>query len=145
MSRADAFAGSRRVPHLAALVLISFGVAGCSADMSSRLSNPFNYQGDATGTVPQQAAPQAQIERRELPQYSRPAYQAPAVSAPQSYPVSSGGVSGGGRGLASYTPQPAVVPPAPVMAPAHPKLETTASVAPRSVAAARPAGNTRII
>lgn len=143
MSRADALSGSRRVPQLAALALISFGVAGCSADMSSRLSNPFNYQGDATGTVPQaapQPQPQAQIERRELPQYSRPAYQAPAVSAPQSYPVS--GVSGGGRGLASYTPP---APVTPVAALAHPKLETTASVPPRSVAAARPAGNTTII
>jgi murein DD-endopeptidase MepM/ murein hydrolase activator NlpD len=37
-------------------------------------------------------------------------------------------VSGGGRGLASYAP------------PAQPKLETTASVPPRSVAATRPAG-----
>ncbi len=145
MSRADALFGSRRVPQLAALALISFGVAGCSADMSSRLSNPFNYQGDATGTVPQQAAPapQAQIERRELPQYSRPPYQSsavpPAVAAPHSYPVS--GVSGGGRGLASYTP-PA---PVPVTAPAQPRLETTASVSPRSVAAARPAHGTTII
>jgi murein DD-endopeptidase MepM/ murein hydrolase activator NlpD len=150
MSRVDATAGSRRVPHLAALVLISFGVAGCSADMSSRLSNPFNYQGDATGAVPQQQqpAPQAQIERRELPQYSRPASQPsavpPAVTAPHSYPVS--GVSGGGRGLASYTPPAtAYAPPAAVAAPAQPKLETTASVAPRSVAAARPAGGTTII
>lgn len=146
MSRADAFAGSRRVPHLAALVVISFGVAGCSADMSSRLSNPFNYQGDATGAVPQQPAPQAQIERRELPQYSRPPYQspaaAPAIAAPQSYPVAHGGVSGGGRGLASYTPP---APPAAVTQPAQPRLETTASVPPRSVAAARPAGGTTII
>src|SRR5689334_23398604 len=142
MSRAAALSGSRRVSQFAALALISFGVAGCSADMSSRLSNPFNYQGDATGAVPQAAPqPQAQIERRELPQYSRPAYQPPAVSAPQSYPVS--GVSGGGRGLASYTP-PAPVP-APVTAPAHPRLETTASVPPCSVAAVRPAGNTTII
>ena len=144
MFRADACFGSRRVPQLAALALISFGVAGCSADMSSRLSNPFNYQGDATGTVPQaapQAAPQAQVERHELPQYSRPASQAesqpPAVAAPRSYPVA--GVSGGGRGLASYAP------PAAVTAPAKPKLETTASVPPRSVAAARPAGGSTTI
>src|ERR1700751_4848264 len=120
MSRADALFSARRAPQLAALALISFGVAGCSADMSSRLSNPFNYQGDATGTVPQAAPqPQAQIERRELPQYSRPpsaASQPPAVSAPQTYPAA--GVSGGGRGLASYTP------PAPVTAPAQPRLET---------------------
>ena len=138
MSRAGAYFGSRRVPHLAALALISFGVAGCSADMSSRLSNPFNYQGESTGTVQQPPAPQAQVERHELPQYSHSAYQSsslppPAVSAPQSYSVTSPGVAGGGRGMASYAP------------PAKPKLETTASVPPRSVAAARPAGNTTII
>jgi len=141
MSRADALFSARCAPKLAALALISFGVAGCSSDVSSRLSNPFNYQGDATGAVPQ-AAPQAQVqgqvERRELPQYSRPVQSsslpAPAVSAPQSYPVASSGVSGGGRGLSSYTPPPA-----------RTKLETTASVPPRSVAAARPAAGTTII
>jgi murein DD-endopeptidase MepM/ murein hydrolase activator NlpD len=137
MSRADACFGSRRVPHLAALALISFGVAGCSGDMSSRLSNPFNYQGDSTGAVQQPPVPQAQVERRELPQYSRPASQSsslpPAVSAPQSYPAANPGVSGGGRGVSSYAPPP------------RPKLETTASVPPRSVAASRPAGNTTII
>src|SRR6185369_2918581 len=113
MSRAGAYFGSRRVSQFAALALISFGVAGCSGDMSSRLSNPFNYQGDATGTLPQ-AAPQppaqiqgqaqgqvqGQVERRELPQYSRPGYQSsslppPAVSAPHSYPAANSGVSGG--------------------------------------------------
>jgi murein DD-endopeptidase MepM/ murein hydrolase activator NlpD len=141
MSRADAFFGSRRLPHLAALALISFGVAGCSSDMSSRLANPFGYQGpgEATGSVPA-PAPQAQIERHDLPQYSRPAYQSsslpPAVSAPQSYPApqsyaaTNAGVSGGGRGLASYAP--------PSAPPARPHLETTASVPPRSVAAVRP-------
>ena len=137
MSRAGAYFGSRRVPPLAALALISFGVAGCSADMSSRLSNPFNYQGDSTGAVQQPAAPQAQVERRELPQYSRAATQSsslpPAVSAPQSYPAASPGVSGGGRGMASYAP------------PAQPKLETTGTVPPRSVAASRPVGGTTII
>src|SRR5215475_13603788 len=113
MSRADACFGSRRVSRLAALALISFGVAGCSADMSSRVSNPFNYQGESTGAVPA-AAPQAQVERRDLPQYSHPAYQssAPPVAAPQSYPVASSGVSGGGRGLASYTPSDRITPPA---------------------------------
>jgi murein DD-endopeptidase MepM/ murein hydrolase activator NlpD len=147
MSRAGAYLGSRRASQFAALALISLGVAGCSADMSSRLSNPFNYQGDATGTVPQaapQAQPPGQVERRELPQYSRPAYQSsslpPAVSAPHSYPAANSGVSGGGRGLASYAPSTAYAAP-----PARPKLETTGSVAPRSVAAARPAGSTTII
>ena len=45
---------------------MSFGFAGCSADMSTRLSqnsfsNPFNSQPEATGSVP---APV--VERREL-------------------------------------------------------------------------------
>ncbi|WP_448043610.1 peptidoglycan DD-metalloendopeptidase family protein [Bradyrhizobium liaoningense] len=133
---------SRRVPQVAVLALISFSFAGCSADMSSRLSqsnfsNPF--ASESTGSVQQAPPPQ-----RELPQYARPQtqpghYQSqplppPAVSAPQSYPVASGGgVSGGGRGVGSYAP------------PAQPHLETTATVPPRSVAAAPPAGGTKII
>jgi murein DD-endopeptidase MepM/ murein hydrolase activator NlpD len=132
---------SRRVPQVAVLALISFCFAGCSADTQSRLSqsnfsNPF--ASEQTGSV-QQAPPQ-----RELPQYSRPQtqpgyYQSqplppPAVAAPQSYPVAAGGgVSGGGRGLGSYAP------------PAQPHLETTGTVPPRSVAAAQPAGGTKII
>jgi murein DD-endopeptidase MepM/ murein hydrolase activator NlpD len=123
---------SRRVPHVAALALIAFGVAGCSGDMSSRFSqntfsNPFNYQPESTGTVPAQSAEQ----RRELPQYARQssyessALPPPAVAAPRSNPVAGSGVSGGGRGLGSYAP------------PAQPRLETTASVAPRSIAATR--------
>jgi murein DD-endopeptidase MepM/ murein hydrolase activator NlpD len=124
---------SRRVPHVAALALISFGVAGCSGDTSSRFSqstfsNPFNYQPESTGSVPAQPGEQ----RRELPQYARPqstsqsqALPPPAVAAARSYPVANSGVSGGGRGLASYAP------------PAQPQLETTASVPPRSLAATR--------
>jgi murein DD-endopeptidase MepM/ murein hydrolase activator NlpD len=146
MSRADAYFGSRRVPQLATLALLSLSVAGCSSDVSSRLSNPFNYRPEATGSVAAAQAEtqgQGQVERHELPQYSRSPVQAsalppPAVAAPQSYPASNGsGVSGGGRGMASFTPPAAV--------PAHPKLETTASVPPRSVAAVRPAGGTTII
>jgi murein DD-endopeptidase MepM/ murein hydrolase activator NlpD len=52
----------------------------------------------------------------------------PPIAAPQSYPVAGAGVSGGGRGVASYAP------------PAHPHLETTGSVAPRSVAATHGSG-----
>ncbi len=61
---------SRRIPQVAVLALISVGFAGCSADMSTRLSqnsyssNPFAFDPPATGAV---AAPPA--ERRELPQY----------------------------------------------------------------------------
>jgi murein DD-endopeptidase MepM/ murein hydrolase activator NlpD len=141
MSRFVELLCSRRLPHVAALALISFGFAGCSADMSTRLSqnsfsNPFASQPEATGSVPAPA-----VERRELPQYSRPQsqYQSqalpPPIAAPRSYPTANSGVSGGGRGLASYTP------------PAHP-LETTGSVAPRSVAAthrALPASTTIIV
>src|SRR5204863_4061842 len=110
MSRVVELLRSRRVPQLAVLTLMSVGFAGCSADMQTRLSqntlsNPFNYQPEATGAV---QAPAPQVERRELPQYSRPQTQPqsqdqssalpPAVAAPRSYPVASNGVSGGGRG-----------------------------------------------
>src|SRR6201998_3409965 len=128
MSRVVELLCSRRAPQVAVLALMSIGFAGCSADMSTRLSqdsfsNPFASQPEATGSVPAPA-----VERRELPQYARPQsqYQSqglpPPIAAPQSYPAASNGVSGGGRGVASYAP------------PAHP-LETTGSVAPRSVAA----------
>src|ERR1700704_74090 len=127
MSRIVELLCSRRMPQVAVLALMSIGFAGCSADMSTRLSqdpfsNPFASQPEATGSVP---APT--VERRELPQYSRPQSQSqsstlPPIAAPQSYPTAGGGVSGGGRGLASYAP------------PARP-LETTGSVAPRSGAA----------
>jgi murein DD-endopeptidase MepM/ murein hydrolase activator NlpD len=119
---------------------MSFGFAGCSADMSTRLSqdsfsNPFASQQEATGSVPRAA-----VERRELPQYSRPQYQSqalpPPIAAPQSYPTANAGVSGGGRGVASYAP------------PTRQPLEATGTVAPRSVAATRApaqAGTTIIV
>jgi len=130
---------SRRAPQAAVLALISFAFAGCSADTSTRfsqaVSNPFNYQPESTGSVPA-AAPTPQVERHELrpqPYASSASGAPPAVAAPQSYPSANAGVSGGGRGVASYTP------PAPINSyapPAQPRLETTASVPPRSVAAA---------
>src|SRR5689334_1169527 len=135
MSRVAELLRSRRVPQIAVLALMSVGFAGCSADMQTRLSdfsNPFASQPEATGSVRTPA-----VERREPPQYTRPQassapqYQsqplpAPAVAAPHAYPASSGGVSGGGRGISSYAP------------PSRPPIETTATVPPRSVAAARP-------
>ena len=138
MSRAVEFLSSCRVPHTVVLALMSIGFAGCSADMSTRLSqdsfsNPFSSQPEATGSVP---APV--VERRELPQYARPqsTYQSsalPPIQAPQSYPAA--GVSGGGRGIASYSP------------PVHGPIEATGTVAPRSVAAAHkePGGTTIIV
>ena len=136
MSRLAELLRSRRVPQAAALALISIGFAGCSADTSTRFQatsfpNPFASQPEATASVP--AAP---VERRELPQYARPhTPPPPSVAAPQTYPSPSQGVSGGGRGLSSYAP------------PAQPKLETTGSVAPKSVARAAPShgGGTTII
>jgi murein DD-endopeptidase MepM/ murein hydrolase activator NlpD len=137
MSRVAELLRSRRMPQVAVLTLMSVGFAGCSADMQTRFSdssfsNPFASQPEATGSVRPPAA-----ERRELPQYDRPQASAPqfqsqalpppAVVAPHAYPASSGGVSGGGRGVSSYAP------------PSQPPIETTATVPPRSVAAARPA------
>ncbi len=126
---------SRRVPQAAALALISFAFAGCSADTSTRFQatdfpNPFASKPEATASVPTAA-----VERRELPQYARPSAPPPSVAAPQSYAPPSQGVSGGGRGLSSYTPPP------------RPQLETTGSVGPKSVAAARnaPGHGTTII
>lgn len=138
MSRVAELLRSRRVPQAAVLALMSVGFAGCSADMQTRFSdssfsNPFASQPEATGSVRTPAA-----ERRELPQYARPqasapqfqsqALPAPAVAAPHAYPASTSGVSGGGRGISSYAP------------PSKPPIETTATVPPRSVAAARPSG-----
>src|SRR6267378_719081 len=131
MSRVVELLCSRRIAHVAVLALMSIGFAGCSADMSTRLSqdafsNPFS-QSEATGTVPP-----APVERRERysrpqPQYQSSALPAP-IAAPQSNPTASAGVSGGGRGLASYAP------------PTHPPLEVTGTAAPRSVAAIRSPG-----
>ncbi len=134
MSRIVELLCSRRLSHVAALALISIGFAGCSGDMSTRLSqesfsNPFASRPEAIGTVPP-----APIERREPPRYSppQPQYQSsalpPPITAPQSNPTASAGVSGGGRGLASYAP------------PTHPPLEVTGTAAPRSVAAIRSPG-----
>src|SRR5437899_9471023 len=93
---------SRRVPQVAVLALMSIGFAGCSADMSTRLSqdsfsNPFASQPEATASVPS-----APVDRRELPQYARPQGQssAPPIAAPQSYPTA--GASGGELGASSY-------------------------------------------
>jgi murein DD-endopeptidase MepM/ murein hydrolase activator NlpD len=124
---------SRRVPHVAVLALMSIGFAGCSADMSTRLSqNPFASQQDATGSVPS-----ATVDRRDAarpqPQYQSQALP-PPISAPQSYPTANTGVSGGGRGIGSYAP------------PANPQIETTGTVPPHSIAATRaPVQGTTII
>ena len=101
-----------RVPHVAVLALISIGFAGCSADMSTRLSqdsfsNPFASQPGATASVP------TAVERRELSQYGRPQTQTPQYQSSALPPPTvlappilsehpSSGVSGGGRGFSSH-------------------------------------------
>ncbi len=72
MSRVVELLCSRRVPQTAVLALMSIGFAGCSADMSTRLSqdsfsNPFASRQEATGSVPTPT-----VERHDLPQYSLP-------------------------------------------------------------------------
>ena len=126
---------SRRLPQVAVLTLMSVGFAGCSADMQTRLSdnsfsNPFSSQPEATGSVRPPAAtgreppPYARPQPSSAPQFQSQALPPPV--APSAYPASSGGVSGGGRGISSYAP------------PSQSPIETTATVPPRSVAAARP-------
>ena len=133
MSRIAELLGSRRMAQVAVLTLMSVGCAGCSADKQTRFSdssfsNPFASQPEATASVQTPV-----VERRELPQYARPQTSPPpAVSAPQSYPVANAGVSGGGRGISSYAP------------PAHPKLETTGSVGPKSVLPGNRAGGDKM-
>src|SRR6266404_3103512 len=138
MSRVAELLRSRRVPQAAVLALMSVGFAGCSADMQTRFSdssfsNPFASQPEATGSVRTPAAERRELSQNARPQASAPQFQpqalpAPAVAAPRAYPASTSGVSGGGRGISSYAP------------PSKPPIETTATVPPRSVAAARPSG-----
>jgi len=128
---------SRRMPQIAALALVSVGFAGCSADTATRFSqnaNTISRGQEATNSAQQPNAPSGMVESRTLPQYNRPQYgssASPQIAAPQSYPV--GSVSGGGgRGVASYTP-------------AAKPIETTATVASRSVAATPTAGTPIIV
>jgi murein DD-endopeptidase MepM/ murein hydrolase activator NlpD len=151
---------SRRVPHVAALALISLGFAGCSADMSTRLSqdpraqdpraqdprassfsnpfsNPFASRPEPTGWGPPPA-----VERDEPPPYARS--QSPYY--PQSpYPPQSPYYRS--SALPPAVAEPRSYPAASTgvsdrgrelvsyVPPSGPQLETTASVPPRSIAA----------
>lgn len=126
MSRVAEFLRARRASPVAAIALISAGLAGCSADTHRFAENPFNSrQQEITGAVPQaQAAPSGRIESRPLPQYqhsSAPPQTTPAYGYQRQGNNQPSGISGGGRGIAAYAP------------PARP-LETTATTAPRSIA-----------
>ena len=107
--------GSRGVTQLVVLALIALGLAGCSANMSTRFSqnsysgNPFAFDPQPTGSVQSAAA-----ERRELPQYAPPQssypqsqlYQSqplpPPAAASQPSPMTTSGRPEGGQGVASY-------------------------------------------
>ncbi len=138
MSRVVELLCSRRVPQVAVLALMSFGFAGCSADMSTRLSQELLLQSLCLAAGSHRlGADRRAVERRELPQYSRP--QSASISRRGAAAADRGaailcrspvaGVSGGGRGrrfLCAAAPASRSRPPA--------------RVAPRSVAAARAAG-----
>ena len=158
MSSVVALPCSRRLPQVAALALISFALAGCSGDMSTRVSqdpfaskdpfsNPFSSRSEATGSVPT-----PQVERREMPQYSysRPQpYQSQATQsqATQSQASQSQASQSSGSPPAVSTPQtnPAAGGGisgggrglASYAPPSQPRLETTGTVPvpPRPVAA----------
>ena len=137
MSRVAELLRSRRVPQVAVLALMSVGFAGCSADMQTRLSDSLLQslclaaRSDRLGArarrrTPRAAAicPAAGVLRAAIP--------VPGLAAARRRRAArlsgrSGGVSGGGRGISSYAP------------PSRSPIETTATVPPRSVAAARPA------
>lgn len=127
--------GPRRAPQLAAVALATVGLAGCSADTSSRfaqdsfLTSPYSSRTTGSIAPPQQPAPYGRVESRPLPQYSS-APLTPPVAAPRSYPSASAspaGTSGGGAGIASYTPPPA------------PRIEPSRPAPSQSVAASRSA------
>src|SRR5215510_14995221 len=105
---------SRGMTQVVVLALISFGLAGCSADMSTRFSqnsysdNPLAFDPQPTGSVQSAAA-----QRRELQQYAPPGspypqsklYQSqplPPPAALQPSPMTSSGRSEGGQGSAPY-------------------------------------------
>ena len=105
----------RGMTQVVVLALTSFGLADCSADMSTRFSqnsysgNPFAFDPQPTGSVQSAAA-----ERRELPQYAWPQspypqsqlYQSqplpPPAAGPQPSPTTSSGRPEVGQGVASY-------------------------------------------
>jgi hypothetical protein len=101
---------SRVTTQVVVLALISFGLSGCSADMSTRFSqksysgNPFAFDPEPTGSVQPAAA-----ERRELPQYAPPQSPypqsqplPPPAAAPQPSQMTSSGRPEGGQGVAPY-------------------------------------------
>ena len=82
-----------RVPHVAVLALISIGFAGCSADMSTRLSQRFFFQSVclATRSHRLRSPPRSSAANfRNIPARNRRANpRAPPNAAPQSYPTAS--------------------------------------------------------
>jgi hypothetical protein len=81
------FLRSRITTEVVLLALVSFGLAGCSADMSTRFSqnsysgNPLAFDPEPTGSVRSASA-----ERRELQQYTPPQAPYPQPQVYQSQP-----------------------------------------------------------
>ncbi len=139
MSRFAALLRSRQAPSVAALALVSIVAAGCSSDTSRFNDNPF---ASARGPQPEPVASVASAP--VAPVTRQPSYTAQALpplqqqaQQPHYNSAMSTGAVGGGRGVGSYQPSSA------------PPIETTGTVAPRSVAATVPGysgeGGQRII
>jgi murein DD-endopeptidase MepM/ murein hydrolase activator NlpD len=112
-------------PRVAALALMTIGVAACSSD-TSRFGDSSRGNAEATGSLPPaQAAPVGRVESHPLP--AQTAQAAPPLPPQQQYASASSGIAGGGRGMASYSPPPSA-------APSH----VAGAAAPTQVAVARP-------
>src|SRR5262245_48392331 len=105
----------RGMTQVVVLALISFGLAGCSADMSTRFSqdsyssNSFAFDPQPTGSVQSAAAERRELRQDAWPQSPYPQsqpYQSqplpPPAAAPQPSPMTSSSRSEGGQGVASY-------------------------------------------
>ena len=113
MSRVVELLYSRRVPQVAVLALISFGFAGCSADMSVAAvpTNPSPIPLHLSRKRPVRSAGRA-VEQPRAAAICAAAdtvtgdHRAAAAAGRRAAILSgrAAGVSGGGRGLASYAP-----------------------------------------
>ncbi len=105
---------SRGITQIAVPALISFCVAGCSADMSTRFSqnayssNPLAFDPQPTGSVQSGLAERPQPAQYTQPQSPYPQSRVytsqplpPPVDASQPYSVTNSGTFGGAQGVTS--------------------------------------------
>jgi murein DD-endopeptidase MepM/ murein hydrolase activator NlpD len=101
------------LPRAAALALTTIGLAACSGESSRFNENPFSGKNtpEATGSIQTaSAAPVQRVESGPLPAHSAQYPASPPATNGAGAHLSSG-VAGGGKGMASFAPKPAVVPP----------------------------------